>query len=147
MSVSHQELSSWRVQVTEQSNRLARLRNRKRDVEHVKRELGSAIASNMSSINNCLRACSDFSSAIDYPAGNASLRFILLGKEERGIEPDDSLADADREIQREISDVSMQITDAESALARAHRGVSDTQAAIAAGEQRLAEPHAGNRKA
>lgn len=140
LSSLRSNLSYWKGQVNALNAKVKKLRNRRSDVESVKKALKTTVNNNSSDINRKIRSASNkLDDAINYSGRDSQLRAILSGKDERTLGSDNSLTSADGELQRELNDINRQLGEADSALSTAKSRVRDVQAAITAEERRQRE--------
>lgn len=128
----NRDLQYWSDQADSLSGQVKKLKNRKRDVEEVKRNLSAVSSSGSRDVNSQMSKCRrNLSDGISYSGKDARLAEIFdVGKEEKKVDQDGFLSQADDALDRELSRLARELDSADRALKNAQSTVRSTRNAI-----------------
>lgn len=122
------DLNYWKNRVTQLKNELKDLKERRDDIDAVRKKLASTASNNADDVNKKISTVrSKMGSGINYSVGNSQLQQILQGKDEKSLSSDSSLSTADSFLSSEYSTTVNKINTTNTDLGRAQTRVSDLQ--------------------
>ena len=122
------DLNYWKNRVSQLKSELKDLKDRRDDIDSVRRKLQSTASDNANDVNRKISAARNkMSSGINYSAGNSQLQQLLQGKDEKSLGGDPNLTSADGCLKREYDTTVSKVSTKNSELSRAQTKVSELQ--------------------
>ena len=128
----NRELQYWSDQADQLSGRVKKLRSRKSGVQEIKRNLSSVSGNGSRSVNGSISKCRrGLTNGIRYDGKDGAIAELFdTGKEEKKVDQERFLSQADDALDRELDKIDRDLEEAERSLKNAQGTVRSTRSAI-----------------